>query len=348
MTRSVTTTKVDVVVPVHGCSMVAGMRRVSGRGWDGEDETKDSQGCSKKDDASEEQQARRSGWRGKSGAPIKLQTMALHGKAVDTSQVLDHGDRNEMNGRIAAYRRYGKLMLARSANGLLQPERRAPVRMKRFYSSELDSDFFRASFDSYVVSKTVKKRGGGQEGLEVKCGGMHLGLRECFWINKQVYEGTGSGRRLQEKNLLYLGSRDGFFNATFHRAVDVKGPTLTLVLLADSRTFGGFASVSWRSGSRGHYCEDPLAFLFVLTDGQGKKRPVKIAQKSASTHAVFHDADLGPCFGRALALQLDILALSSSDVSASSYRVPPGESIPFSLGGAKTGWDVREVAVWRV
>ena len=242
----------------------------------------------------------------------------------------------------------GRLSHAKSADEILARQRRNPVRVKRFYTTELDMDFFKASFDSYVVSRTVKKKGGGDTGPDAECGGLRLGLRDCFWINKQVYEGTGSSKRLDEKHLLYLGSRDGFFNASFHRAVDLKGPTLTVVLLANGRMFGGFSSLSWRSSSRGQFYEDPLAFLFVLSDGLSKKPPDKLSQRSTSSHAVFHDPDLGPCFGRALALQLDVLALSSSDVSPSSYRVPPGASLPFSLAGTKSGWDVKEVAVWRV
>jgi hypothetical protein len=99
----------------------------------------------------------------------------------------------------------------------------------------------------------------------------------------------------------------------------------------------------------GKYCDDPAAFLFSLTDGKGRQ-PVKLGQSDTSPQdAVFHDSDLGPCWGRALGLQLDVLAYSSSDfVGNAKYKIPRGQDDKTFLAGAYNGWDIQEVAVWLV
>jgi hypothetical protein len=107
----------------------------------------------------------------------------------------------------------------------------------------------------------------------------------------------------------------------------------------------------------GKYVDDPAAFLFSLSDGviDGTGRqPIQLRQCDASPKdALFHDSDLGPCFGRALGLQLDILAYSSSDFcSNAKYRMPKDPQGRWNdktfLAGSYNGWDVQEVGVWLV
>lgn len=178
---------------------------------------------------------------------------------------------------------------------------------------------------------------------------MVLPVKYCNWLQKICFFGVGSSRRLGSDCLLYLASRDGFFNNVFHKKVDLKGPTLTLVMTSDGRVFGGYASVPWAAGTTGKLVADPLAFLVSLSDGKGRP-PIKIPQADSSPEdAVFHDPDLGPCFNRPLGLQLDILAYSSSDFCKNAkYRIPPGYDDRTFLAGAYNGWDIQEVAVWAV
>ena len=176
----------------------------------------------------------------------------------------------------------------------------------RAYAKELDCDFFGTAFEVYNVSKRAKRLGGGREigAASEWCGNLTIGVRHCNWVQKICYNGNASNRKFCADNLLYLASRDGFFNSAFHHKCDLKGATVTIVATADGRLFGGFASTPWLAGTPGRYCDDPGAFLFSLTNGPGGE-PIKIAQRGISPKdAVFHDADLGPCFGRALGLQL--------------------------------------------
>jgi len=73
------------------------------------------------------------------------------------------------------------------------------------------------------------------------------------------------------------------------------------------RIFGGYASTPWMARTSGKYADDSAAFLFSLTSGSERANAVKMGQCDASAKdAVFHDSDLGPCFGRALGIQLGV------------------------------------------
>ena len=219
------------------------------------------------------------------------------------------------------------------------------------YASELDADFYRTAFEAYFVSVRCKRNGGGREmgAASTECGNLTLGIKHCNWIDKVVYQGHASPRKFGNETLMYLASRDGFFNHVFHRLCDLKGPTVTIVATADGRIFGGYASTPWQAGTTGKYADDPAAFLFSLTDGHGGQ-PIMLRQSSASPKdSVFHDPDLGPCWGRALGLQLDILAYSSSDFAGDAkYRMPKDVNSKNFLAGSYNGWDVQEVGVWLV
>jgi hypothetical protein len=196
------------------------------------------------------------------------------------------------------------------------------------YCTELDSDFYQTAFEVYHVSKRTKRFGGGAEmgAASTWCGNLTIGVRHCNWIQKMCYGGTGSARKFGDDCLIYLGSRDGFSNREFHRKCDLKGPTITIVYTADGRLFGGYASTPWSAGTTGKYSDDPSAFLFSLTHGKDQDRPgvpIKLLQSNSSpADAVFHDSDLGPCFGRALALQLGIKQFR--------FRFPPPVSVPLA------------------
>ena len=73
---------------------------------------------------------------------------------------------------------------------------------------------------------------------------------------------------LNQSNLLYKGTRDGFDAVDFHKHCDKKGPTLILVKLVNDVICGGYSSISWKSASdsryRGNYVHDPFAILFQI------------------------------------------------------------------------------------
>uniref|UniRef100_A0A7S0U002 TLDc domain-containing protein n=1 Tax=Hemiselmis andersenii TaxID=464988 RepID=A0A7S0U002_HEMAN len=240
--------------------------------------------------------------------------------------------------------RQGLLVLAFGAMGNQDHAKQAPEQ----YTTELDKDFYGTSFEVYHISRKVKRKGG--SGGSEWCGELSLSIRQCNWLQKNVFLANGSTGKLGNDSLLYLASRDGFRNSVFHKLVDLKGPTCTLVKLADGHIFGGFASVPWTAGVEGKYVPDPSAYLFSITDGSPTSSPILLKQSTKSPEdAVFHDPDLGPCFGRALGLQLDIPSYSSSDFrGGSKYRVPPSADDRTFLAGSYNGWNIMDVAVFFV
>ncbi|CAM9403604.1 unnamed protein product [Ascophyllum nodosum] len=129
----------------------------------------------------------------------------------------------------------------------------------------------------------------------------------------------------QKLELLYRGSRDGFFASAFHAKCTDKNPsTVTLVKVdhggpdGSSCVVGGFSSVSWarKVGKKSHYTSQegsyhyyyetisPDAFIFMLNDGstqgQGGSEPeVWALPKGPESHAIVRCGDdLGPDFGK--------------------------------------------------
>ena len=99
-----------------------------------------------------------------------------------------------------------------------QPRDRRSQADKGVYANELDCDFFGTAFETYQVSKRSKRAGGGREigAASAWCGNLTLHIPHCNWIQKICYGGTGSTRKFCADSLLYLASRDGFFNRVFH------------------------------------------------------------------------------------------------------------------------------------
>ena len=95
----------------------------------------------------------------------------------------------------------------------------------RSYVSDLDKSFFGTSYEVYNVSKKVKRKGGSIEigGLPAFCGGMTLSIKQCHFLYQHCCAATGATvAKIDAENLLYLGSRDGFFNNDFHKRADLK------------------------------------------------------------------------------------------------------------------------------
>jgi hypothetical protein len=69
--------------------------------------------------------------------------------------------------------------------------------------------------------------------------------------------------------LLYRLTEDGASCSIFHSCCDNRGPTLMIIKLKDGHIFGGYNPTSWINEFI--YVETDEAFLFSITDGQGRK-----------------------------------------------------------------------------
>jgi hypothetical protein len=104
--------------------------------------------------------------------------------------------------------------------------------------------------------------------------------------------------RAQKWNLIYKGSRDGFFASSFHTACDRVGTTLIIVKTSMNYIFGGCTLASWdylaRDSIGGAFREDHNAFLFSLKNKLG--RPFRI-NVTDGKKAIKVRHDHGPVFG---------------------------------------------------
>ncbi|KAL9178344.1 hypothetical protein ACHAXT_001772 [Thalassiosira profunda] len=108
------------------------------------------------------------------------------------------------------------------------------------------------------------------------------------WLEEDGSEG--------QLELLYRGSRDGFAGTAFHSKCNDRGSTLTVIETTDGYVLGGYSNTPW-SSSRG-YKQADKAFLFVLS-GSDVVSPCKMELKDEQDdRAVYHEASLGPTFGR--------------------------------------------------
>lgn len=168
---------------------------------------------------------------------------------------------------------------------------------------------------------------------------------------------------IRMSKLLYLASRDGFSNDTFHTKVDGVTPaTLLLVKTASRFVFGAFVTAPWNSTKsqanpktgkieqvpdlKGTWVADDKAFLFRLEPGP----PVLLPQIAYPQSAIRHRHGTGPAFGdRAADLSLDLDQPSRSrSMLGAGYLCPEGAQPRNFLAGSFSGWAVLEVAVFRV
>ena len=113
--------------------------------------------------------------------------------------------------------------------------------------------------------------------------------REDEFLNK-IYEWT-EGKNME---LLYLGTRDGMSNDTFHNKCNNKGPNISLIKSEKGYIFGGFSSTDWINSSGG-YKSAPGSFIFTLTNMYGLA-PTKFAN-SNSNYSIQNCSNYGPIFG---------------------------------------------------
>ena len=99
-------------------------------------------------------------------------------------------------------------------------------------------------------------------------------------------------------NLLYRGSDDKFTLVNFHKLCDNKGPTMCIIHNDVGNIFGGYTSKSWTSPSEKQKVYDDKAFLFLIKAYKESQEYPKIFKCKDPEHAVYHNKDSGPIFGK--------------------------------------------------
>ncbi|CAG8511975.1 7679_t:CDS:2 [Ambispora leptoticha] len=124
-----------------------------------------------------------------------------------------------------------------------------------------------------------------------------------------------------EFRLILRGSRDGFSPSIFHRFCDGKGPTITVIKIANSeKLIGGYCPFSWQS--KGGYQYTTESFIFQLHE-QTCKNGI-LSRVVDPTKAVYFWQTFGPGFGNGpdLALRENFKDPSQSFCRQKSYEEP--------------------------
>ena len=126
------------------------------------------------------------------------------------------------------------------------------------------------------------------------------------------------GRRA-ELQLLFQTDVDGFNPAVFHQKCDTKGPTVTVIRLADQTVCGGYTPYQWGT-QNGPFINEPGTFLFRLK--YRNQQPAAYKATPTSHWSVHDHASYGPTFGAN-----DLIAFSGNAANGAhkpnSYTYPP-------------------------
>ena len=136
--------------------------------------------------------------------------------------------------------------------------------------------------------------------------------------------------------LLFQTDVDGFNAAVFHQKCNAKGPTVTVIRLADQTVCGGYTPYQWGTISP-QYNNEPGTFLFRL---KYRNQQPAAYKATPTSHFVYDNANYGPAFG---ASAQDLHAFHSNAAigthTPSSYTYPPdpltGGSHPLTGGHAQ-------------
>ena len=167
---------------------------------------------------------------------------------------------------------------------------------------------------------------------------------------------------IDDIELIYQGSRDGFRANDFHRVCDDKGPTATLIKSEEGHVFGGYTSVSWTSPNSVILQKDDNAFLFLIHGHEWILNQVHLTKKILPMYfyrseilgdsPVIHNRDCGPCFGKGDLVISD--KCNENDQSQSNF--PNSFSNTFGFGLKENGkyllagkdkFKVMEISVYR-
>ncbi len=101
-----------------------------------------------------------------------------------------------------------------------------------------------------------------------------------------------------EWTLLYRASQDGFEAKHFHSKCDSHCRTLTIFKSAEPHTFifGGYTDCTWGATRKSAETKDPNAFVFSLTNRDGKPCRIRVSKEWSSMSIDCHAA-CGPSFG---------------------------------------------------
>jgi hypothetical protein len=97
---------------------------------------------------------------------------------------------------------------------------------------------------------------------------------------------------VQDWNLIYRGSRDGFEAKNFHSKCNDKLNTLVIIQSTNGNVFGGYTEKSWSGGP--YFKTDTNAFIFSYINKKNDKIKMKCIQ---SDKAIYCRDDYGPIFG---------------------------------------------------
>ena len=164
-------------------------------------------------------------------------------------------------------------------------------------------------------------------------------------LSKQISEHEGLlskwiGGGKKRYTLLYSAADHGCDPTAFHNNCDNKGPTVTIVYNINGNVYGGYARVSWMSGT-GESVFDSDAFLFLLTGA----KPCKFTIESPE-YALIMDATYGPdflTFQKAVTKTTEAFPLNSV-MSPGTYQISP-ETVT-EMTGEK--FDVENLVVYAV
>ncbi|CDW75950.1 b-box zinc finger family protein [Stylonychia lemnae] len=136
----------------------------------------------------------------------------------------------------------------------------------------------------------------------------------------------------------------------FHQKCDNRGPTLVIVKANEGHIFGGFNPTSWVSEFMYSECDD--AYLFSITDGQGRK-PIKcpIKQEKKDKAIKQNEKSYSPAFGEANISDLFIAFKNLSNsysMLGNVYKLPKGYKSETFLAGKHNDWKIDEIEIWAV
>ncbi|MFC1609713.1 LamG-like jellyroll fold domain-containing protein [Myxococcota bacterium] len=157
------------------------------------------------------------------------------------------------------------------------------------------------------------------------------------------------GEPFRSWKLCYRKSRDGASHATFHTNCDYRGPTITVIDIANGKIAGGYTEIAW-SARQDYQGYDHRGFLFSLT--AGKKYPVGYYYGN-TTYS--HTGSRGPTFGNGH----DLCVNSAMDIeycnfpfaySCNGGSITPNTACTQELCGTDPGGGnsaaVDELEVW--
>ena len=148
------------------------------------------------------------------------------------------------------------------------------------------------------------------------------------------------GFSVNEWQLIYRGSRDGFTANSFHSKCNGKSKTLVIIKSNYNYIFGGYTEQDWNGNQV--YKNDPKAFIFSIVNSSNI--PQKYLNNSQQT-AIYCDLTCGPIFGNAskydINVNVNFAASQQITNNQSSYSIPSN----FYLGG-NPNYTITEIEVF--